>query len=131
MINLIKLELKDKIKDVRVSSRLTKSPLLLVADEEGMDINMEKIMKMHNQSLENNKKILEINPNHAMIIKISNSLSSIDHKKIANLIFDQANILDGNPVKNPSEYHIFARLLDIKLGLEGGSLIHQIKNFII
>ena len=104
LINLIKLELKDKIKDVRVSSRLTKSPLLLVADEEGMDINMEKIMKMHNQSLENNKKILEINPNHAMIIKISNSLSSIDHKKIANLIFDQANILDGNPVKNPSEY---------------------------
>ncbi len=104
LINLIKLELKDKIKDVRISSRLTKSPLLLVADEEGMDINMEKIMKMHNQSLENNKKILEINPNHAMIIKISNSLSSIDHKKIANLIFDQANILDGNPVKNPSEY---------------------------
>ena len=104
LINLIKLELKDKIKDVRVSSRLTKSPLLLVADEEGMDINMEKIMKMHNQSLENNKKILEINPNHTMIIKISNSLSSIDHKKIANLIFDQANILDGNPVKNPSEY---------------------------
>ncbi len=104
LISLIKLELKDKIKDVRVSSRLTKSPLLLVADEEGMDINMEKIMKMHNQSLENNKKILEINPNHKMIIKISNSLSSIDHKKIANLIFDQANILDGNPVKNPSEY---------------------------
>ena len=34
LINLIKLELKDKIKDVRVSSRLTKSPLLLVADEE-------------------------------------------------------------------------------------------------
>ena len=104
LINLIKLELKDKIKDVRVSSRLTKSPLLLVADEEGMDINMEKIMKMHNQSLENNKKILEINPNHAMIIKISNSLSSIDHKKIANLIFDQANILDGNALSNPANY---------------------------
>ena len=61
-------------------------------------------MKMHNKSMENNKKILEINPNHEMIKKLSNSLTKLDHKKISNLLMDQANILDGNIVSNPSKY---------------------------
>ena len=39
-----------------------------------------------------------------MILKISSSLKSYDHKKIANLLFDQANILDGNTLSNPSGY---------------------------
>ena len=72
LINILKEELKDSISDVRISERLVKSPLLLIADESGLDINMEKIMKMHNQTMENNKKILEINPNHEMIKKLSN-----------------------------------------------------------
>ena len=104
LINILKDNLKDRIKDVRVSERLIKSPLMLIADESGMDINMEKIMKMHNKSMENNKKILEINPNHEMIKKLSNSLTKLDHKKISNLLMDQANILDGNIVSNPSKY---------------------------
>ena len=58
---LLKNELKDKISDVTVSDRLTKSPVLLVAEESGMDINMEKLMKMHNQKTPDSKKILEIN----------------------------------------------------------------------
>ena len=104
LINVLKNELKEKIKDVRVSERLTKSPLLLIADESGVDINMEKLMKMHNQKMEDNKKILEINPKHSMIIKLSKSLTKLDHKKIANLIIDQANILDGNIISDPSSY---------------------------
>ena len=104
LINVLKNNLKDKIKDVRISERLTKSPLILIADESGMDINMEKIMKMHNRSIEDNKKILEINPNHEMIKKLSNSLTKLDHKKISNLLMDQANILDGNIISNPSKY---------------------------
>ena len=48
-------ELKDKISDVIISNRLTKSPVLLVAEESGMDINMEKLMKMHNQKTPESK----------------------------------------------------------------------------
>ena len=75
-----------------------------MAEESAMDINMEKLMKMHNKSAPDSKKILEINAKHPMIIKISESLKSNDHKKISNLLLDQANILDGNILSNPSGY---------------------------
>ena len=104
LINVLKNELKDKISNVMISDRLTKSPILLVADETSMDINMEKLMKMHNKSAPDSKKILEINSEHPMIIKISESLSKNDHKKIAKLLLDQANILDGNILSNPTDY---------------------------
>ena len=101
---LLKEELKESISDVIISNRLTKSPVLLVAEESGMDINMEKLMKMHNQKTPDSKKILEINAEHPMIVKISENLSSFDHKKISQVILDQANILDGNVLSNPTRY---------------------------
>ena len=100
----MKEELKDKIADVVISDRLTKSPIILLADESGMDINMEKIMKMHNKTMPDSKKILEINPTHPMITRLSGSLSKIDHKKLSLLLLDQANILDGNVLSNPTNY---------------------------
>ena len=57
LTSLLKKELKDKISDVIISDRLTKSPVLLVAEESSMDINMEKLMKMHNQKTPDSKKI--------------------------------------------------------------------------
>ena len=104
LVLLLKNELKDTISDVIVSDRLTKSPVLMVAEETGMDINMEKLMKMHNQKTPNSKKILEINADHPMIIKISENLNNFDHKKISQIILDQANILDGNVLSNPVSY---------------------------
>ena len=104
LVNVLKNELKEKIANVIISDRLTKSPVLMVADESGMDINMEKLMKLHNQKTPESKKILELNANHPMIIKISESLTKTDHKKIASLILDQANILDGNVLSNPTNY---------------------------
>ena len=104
LVNVLKNELKEKISNVIISDRLTKSPVLMVADESGMDINMEKLMKLHNQKTPESKKILELNANHPMIIKISESLTKTDHKKIASLILDQANILDGNVLSNPTNY---------------------------
>ena len=75
---------------------------MLVADETSMDINMEKLMKMHNKKTPDSKKILEINPDHPMIIKLSETLTKVDHKKLSNLLLDQANILDGNVLSNPT-----------------------------
>jgi len=104
LVALLKNELKDNISDVIISERLTKSPVLLVAEESGMDINMEKLMKMHNQKTPDSKKILEINANHPMIIKISQNLNVFDHKRVSQIILDQANILDGNILSNPTGY---------------------------
>ena len=104
LINVLKKELEEKISNVIISDRLTKSPILLVADETSMDINMEKLMKMHNKKTPDSKKILEINPDHPMIIKLSETLTKVDHKKLSNLLLDQANILDGNILSNPTNY---------------------------
>ena len=104
LVALLKNELKDSISDVIISDRLTKSPVLLVAEESGMDINMEKLMKMHNQKTPDSKKILEINADHPMIMKISENLNEFDHKKISQIVLDQANILDGNVLSNPTGY---------------------------
>ena len=104
LINILKVELKDKISDVKISNRLVKSPIILIADESSMDINMEKLMKIHNKDTPDSKKIIEINPNHPMIIKISESLKKLDNKKLSNLLLDQANILDGNSLSNPANY---------------------------
>jgi len=104
LINVLKKELEEKISNVVISNRLTKSPVLLIADELGMDINMEKLMKMHNKKTPDSKKILEINPDHPMIKKLSENLTKIDQKKLSNLLLDQANILDGNVLSNPTSY---------------------------
>ncbi|MFL2510072.1 MAG: molecular chaperone HtpG [Alphaproteobacteria bacterium] len=104
LTSLLKKELKDKISDVIISDRLTKSPVLLVAEESGMDINMEKLMKMHNQKTPESKKVLEINAEHPMIVKISENLNNFNHKKVSQMILDQANILDGNILSNPTSY---------------------------
>ncbi|MDC0192475.1 molecular chaperone HtpG [Alphaproteobacteria bacterium] len=104
LASLLKKELKNNISDVIISDRLTKSPVLLVAEESSMDINMEKLMKMHNQKTPESKKILEINAEHPMIVKISENLNNFDHKKVSQIILDQANILDGNILSNPTAY---------------------------
>ena len=104
LINVLKNELKDRIKDVRISERLTKSPLLLIADESSLDINMEKIMKMQTSLYKTIRKYLKLILIIPMIKKISNSLTKLDHKKISILLMDKANILDGNIINDPSTY---------------------------
>ena len=75
LVVLLKNELKDTISDVVVSDRLTKSPVLLVAEETGMDINMEKLMKMHNQKTPNSKKC-PFSPFNSIALFIDNNLMS-------------------------------------------------------
>ena len=68
LINLLKEKLKEKVKDVRVSSRLTDSPVCLVSDEGAMDPQLEKILQQHNQLNQGlSLKVMEINPQHKLI----------------------------------------------------------------
>ncbi len=93
----------NKVKDVKVSNRLTSSPVCFVADESSMDIHLENILKKHKHLNEISAKILEVNPDHELI-KYLNKLDSADKKNIthmksiANLLIDQAKILEGIPL---------------------------------
>ena len=105
LIALLKLTLDKKVADVRTSERLTESAVCLVADETGLDMNLERLLKQHNQLDEVTTRILEINPDHSLI----QSLAKSSKKKGAQgkledaalLLLDQAQILEGEPVSDP------------------------------
>ncbi len=106
LIALFKTALDGKVKDVRASSRLTGSPVCLVADDGDMDIHLEKLLKAHKQfgggaSL----RILELNPKHMLIKKLAASASkngaSDALEDAALLLLDQAHIVEGDPVADP------------------------------
>ena len=100
-----KLALGDSIKDVRISERLTDSPVCLVADEGGLDIHLERLLKQQNQLQEVSKRILEVNPNNELI----KSLAGIAKEKpsdptlvgAAELLLDQARIIEGDSITDP------------------------------
>ena len=108
LIALMKLTLGEAVKDVRGSSRLTSSPVCLVADEGDLDIHLERFLKQHNQIRQASKRILEINPKHPLIARMAEksaaSGASDGLKDIAWLLFDQARLLDGEPLNDASAF---------------------------
>lgn len=71
-LTAIKEVLGDKIEDVKVSKRLVDSPATLVVGKEGMDAQMEKMMQMMDKECKVSKRIMEINPNHKIILNLKN-----------------------------------------------------------
>ncbi|MDC1366130.1 molecular chaperone HtpG [Pelagibacterales bacterium] len=109
LIVLLKDKLKEKVKDVRTSSRLTESPVCLVVDESAMDPQLEKILQQHNQLQQAaSLKILEINPDHKLIkklAKMSKDKASIgDIENIGILLYEQSMILDGEKPSDPVNF---------------------------
>jgi molecular chaperone HtpG len=87
---------------------LTSSPVCLVADEGDLDIHLERFLKQHNQIRTPSKRILELNPKHALIRKMAEKAQSsgaIDElQDIAWLLFDQARLLDGDSVSDATAF---------------------------
>ncbi|MEW6715667.1 MAG: molecular chaperone HtpG [Nitrospirota bacterium] len=108
LIELIKDHLKEEVKDVRLSGRLKDSACCLVADEGDMDPQMEKLMKAMGQSVPDSKRILEINPSHplfeAMNAVFEKERKSIVLEKYADLLYDQALLLEGSKPKDPAAF---------------------------
>ena len=113
LIARIKTNLGEKISDVRLSSTLTESPVCLVADEGGMDIQMERLMKAHNRDFQGAPRILEINPDHELVIalnKLADAKSSGKKNELVDdaafLLFDQAQIIEG---RMPADLTAFSK----------------------
>ena len=108
LIGYISDHLKEKVKEVRFSNRLTDSACCLVADEYGMNANMERIMKALNQSVPESKRVLELNPEHA-ILKAMSGIYAKDRESAvlsdyADLLYDQALLTEGSPIKDPLRF---------------------------
>ena len=107
----IKTALGTKVKDVRLSERLTDSPVCLVADEGDLDINLERLLKQHKQlsGQDLSPRVLEINPDHALTARlagIARDKGPADPAlhEAAFMLLDQARILEGEPVVDPQAF---------------------------
>ncbi|WDE96103.1 molecular chaperone HtpG [Lentisphaera profundi] len=100
--------LDDEIKEVRFSSRLTDSPCCLVADENGMGVNMENIYKAMNQDVPHQKRTLELNKDHAVVqhmLKVAEKDAASDElKDYSALLYDQALLNEGSAIKDPARF---------------------------
>jgi len=108
LIAVLKLSLGEAVKDVRASKRLTDSAVCLVADEHDMDMHLERLLRQHRQVTANSKRILEINPKHALIARLV-ALAGKDGASdalgdFAWLLLDQARILEGEPLPDPASF---------------------------
>jgi molecular chaperone HtpG len=102
LIEKLKGVLGDKVKDVRVTTRLTQSPSCLVADEHEMGNNLARILKAAGQDVPASKPILEVNPAHAIVQRLKP-----EDERFAdwgNLLFDQALLAEGGQLEDPAEF---------------------------
>ena len=105
LIEKIKATLGDAVKEVRASSRLADSPSVIVSDEDEPSARMRQMMRaMGQKEIPEPTPTLEINPDHEIIKKL---LANPEDAKIADaawLLFDQALLLEGVPLKDPSNF---------------------------
>ncbi len=102
LVAKLKDELGDKVKDVRVTHRLTISPACLVADENDLGGNLARILKMAGQAAPANKPILEINPVHPLIERMKTEVPHFGDW--AHLMFDQALLAEGGVLDDPAGF---------------------------
>ncbi len=102
LVEKFKAILEEKVKDVRLSSRLVDSPACLVADQHDLGGNMERILQAMGQDAPTTKPILEINPEHSIVKQISADSDAVEDW--ANVLFDQAALAEGASLKDPAGY---------------------------
>jgi molecular chaperone HtpG len=107
--------LTGRVKEVRVTHRLTESPACLVADEHDMNANLARLLKASGQSMPVSQPILEINPKHPVVLRLK-----VEEKKFddwAAVLFDQALLAEGGQLDDPASF--VKRVNQLMLELSG------------
>lgn len=93
-----------KVKEVKVSVRLTDSPACLIKEEHEMGAHMERIMKAAGQEMPESLPIFEINPDHALIVRLKDESDDERFADISQLLFDQAILSEGGQLEDPTSF---------------------------
>ncbi|HEY6897625.1 MAG TPA: molecular chaperone HtpG [Rhodocyclaceae bacterium] len=116
LVGKIKGSLGERVKDVRITHRLTDSPACLVADEHDLSGNLARILKAAGQSAPNSQPILEINPKHPVVLRLKYEDQRFDDW--AAVLFDQAQLAEGGQLDDPATF--VRRVNDLMLALSAG-----------
>ncbi len=104
LVERIKATLGERVKDVRVTHRLTDSPACLVTGEGDMSANLERLLKAAGQSAPTVKPTLEINPEHALVARLNSESDEARFADWANLLFEQALLAEGGQLDDPASF---------------------------
>lgn len=120
LLDLLQNSLSEDVKEVRLSERLTSSASCLVSDEKAITPQMEKLLRAMGQEVPEVKKILEINPEHPIIVKMNNLLEENgdqnDLEQFARLLYDQAILSEGGEIKDMASFkERFSRVMAMAL----------------
>ncbi|MEZ0246408.1 MAG: molecular chaperone HtpG [Methylophilaceae bacterium] len=94
----------DKVKEVRVTHRLTDSPACIVTGENDMSANLERLLKAAGQNAPSTKPILEINPQHSLVTRLKGESDDARFADWAHLLFDQALLAEGGQLEDPASF---------------------------
>lgn len=104
LLDRLKETLKDEVKEVRVTSRLTTSPACLVVGDTDMDPQLQRLLKAAGQQIPVSKPILEINAQHAIMRKLLQEQSEQRFADLAYILYDQSVLSLGEQLENPVRF---------------------------
>jgi len=96
--------LADQVKEVRVTTRLSDSPAVLVTGEHEMSPQMRRIMEAAGQKMPASKPTLEINPNHPLLKRLNELSDGEGFTDLAILLHEQAMLADGQQLPEPTAF---------------------------
>ncbi|RLB57503.1 MAG: molecular chaperone HtpG [Deltaproteobacteria bacterium] len=106
LIGRFRTVLQEEVEEVRVSSRLVGSPVCLVLPEGGLPPHIERMMRGQNADMPTRKRILEVNPDHALVKNLNKLIEGgKDDEKVdsfVEVLYDQALLAEGSPVEDPT-----------------------------
>lgn len=107
--------LGEKVKEVRVTHRLTQSPACIVADENDMSGNIQRMLQAAGQDIPVTKPILELNPEHPLVLRHKEEQNAEQFQQWSNLLLEQAILAEGGQLEDPAEFvaRLNKMLLDI------------------
>lgn len=94
--------LKDRVKETRVTLRLTDSPACVVADDNGLSEHLKRMLKQAGQQAPDSKPILELNPEHPLVKRLQHESSHFD--EWAHVLLDQALLAEGGQLEDPAAF---------------------------
>ncbi len=103
-LNRLKKSLEGKVKSVKLTHRLTDSPACVVADENDMGLEMQRILQACGQQLPEMKPVFEINPDHKLVQKLHYITDDQLFGEWVQMLFEQALLAEGGQLDNPAEF---------------------------
>ena len=100
----LKEALKEKADDVRVTTRLVDSPACLVVQDQGMSLQLSRMLKQAGQQAPEVKPVLEVNPEHPLVKKLAGDAAATQFHDLAHIVFDQALLAEGGLPEDPAAY---------------------------